>query len=103
MSVTFLEPGGDAIVSQNFGVNNFFTTGSGGFLQKTDIVHGNYKNSLQANYNSGYLKYALTPAGVVSDSGGRISFWIYVVVSQVLELQIPFAELKKLGQLRLQI
>jgi hypothetical protein len=78
MAVTFLEPGGDATF-------NVAAVTAGGFYQSvgvsttivTDFVHGGHVKSIKfaAAANSGIL----FPDGVVGDTGGRISFYVYFV------------------------
>jgi hypothetical protein len=75
-ATTFLEPGGDATF-------NVTATSSGGLWSTvtntptvvTDIVHGRHIKSIESHSTGGF---GVTPAGVVSDAGGRISFYFYI-------------------------
>lgn len=78
MAVTFLEPGGDA----DFAVtttNGFWGSLVVGPTIVTDFLHGKHVRSISFNNSSSYGAGAVTPSGVVSDSGGRVSFYLYIV------------------------
>lgn len=78
VNTKFMEPGGDATF-------NVATEVNGGFWSQvnetpavvTDFVHGTHIKSIKYRPNVG--DWQVTPAGVVSDSGSRISFYIYLV------------------------
>lgn len=76
MATTFLEPGGDATF-------NVATTTAGGFwasavtpVVATDFVHGNHVKSIK--YAGGAIDACRTPDGVVADTGGRVSFYLFI-------------------------
>lgn len=71
-TTTFLEPGGDA----DFGIN-LWTSDSGIAAVATDFVHGKHVKSIK--YRPGNQDRIASPAGTLSDAGGRFSFWIYIV------------------------
>ena len=72
MATKFLEPGGDATFAATAGSNGFWTNASGAPTVATDFVHGSHQKSIQ--YTSGnYLR----KSSVLSDSGSRISFYVY--------------------------
>lgn len=71
MATTFLEPGGDATFDFTLwrGVSDATIV--------SDIVHGSHLRSIKILPND--FCDVVTPTNVVSDAGGRISFWVYVV------------------------
>src|ERR1035437_7255771 len=73
---TFLEPGGDADFL--IGTTNGFW-GTLNFTPSiaTDHVHGGHIKSIK--YRTGNADVVISKAGIVSDAGARISFWIYLV------------------------
>lgn len=78
MAIKFLEPGGDA----TFNVANTINGGMWGSLfispaVATDFVHGNHIKSIK--YRPNNFDGVTTPASIISDSGARISFYIYLV------------------------
>ncbi len=76
MAVTFLEPGGDADFGIAFG-NGFWKNGTGGTPSvATDFVHGGHIKSIK--YRAANSDNVNGPS-VLSDSGSRISFYIYLV------------------------
>lgn len=76
MAVTFLEPGGDADFL--IGTTNGFWGGpSSSGVIATDFVHGSHKKSISFPANSSNVNYTIN--NIISDSGGRISFYIYLV------------------------
>lgn len=88
MATKFLEPGGDADFL--VGTTNGFWTSRGGSAVATDYVHGNHINSIK--YRVSQFDYVNTPASVVSDSGSRISYFLYMVAlptaqAVILEIQ----------------
>lgn len=77
MAVTFLEPGGDAtfnVASTTAG--GFWATTIGGPSIATDFVNGNHINSIKFRANS--ADTIDTPTNSISDSGTRISMFIYL-------------------------
>lgn len=75
MATKFLEPGGDA----DFAVtttNGFWATASGA-ATATDFVHGGHVKSIKFRPSNGDI--ITTATAVTSDTGGRLSFYIYVV------------------------
>ena len=78
-AITFLEPGGDAdFTSPTTGINSFWfnsLSNSNGTLA-TDFVHGMHKKSIKFAPSGTNANY--TPSGVLSDSGSRISFYVYI-------------------------
>ena len=77
MAVTFLEPGGDADFANIQLDNTLWGPSFGGApTVVTDFVHGGHKRSIK--YRPGFSDRVQTPFGVVSDTGGRFSFYIYL-------------------------
>ena len=77
MATKFLEPGGDATF--NIAITTaggFWGTISGSPTVATDFVHGNHLKSIQYAVNA--LNYTGTPSSTVSDTGSRVSFYIYL-------------------------
>lgn len=72
MTVTFLEPGGDATFTNPSGSNDIWNTS--GATIATDFVHGNHIKSISYPSNG----YVNTPSGTLSDNGSRISFYLYI-------------------------
>lgn len=77
MTVTFLEPGGDATLNVASGSGN----GLWGMIVgvptvATDFVHGNHLRSIQYGVNSS--QKAVTPVGTLADTGSRISFYLNI-------------------------
>ncbi len=75
MATTFLEPGGDATF-QAVSVTGFWANAFQVAIA-TDFVHGTHVKSLK--YNVGFASRVRTPTGVVSDAGGRFSYYLYLV------------------------
>ena len=76
ISTTFLEPGGDADFLIK-ATNGFWKNQSGGAIA-TDFVHGGHKKSIKYAIGAGD---AIAPAaGTITDTGTRISVYIYLVV-----------------------
>lgn len=79
MATVFLEPGGDA-------TGNVAATTAGGFWRvlagapavATDFVHGTHTYSIK--YRPNNLDTVKTPLNILSQAGGRVSFWIYLNV-----------------------
>lgn len=80
MATTFLEPGGDAtFIALATTAGGFWSAGiaqSGTVVN--DIVNGGHIKSIQ--YAANAININTSPDGVVSDSGGRASFYIYINV-----------------------
>lgn len=74
MATKFLEPGGDADFA--VAMTTGFWAAVTGTTLVTDFVHGNHIKSLKHPAGGDALD---TQNGTLSDSGSRISFWIYVV------------------------
>lgn len=75
MGVTFLEPGGDA----DFAIattNGFWTGSAGPPTIATDFVHGAHQKSIKYAVNNQNLTFG--PAGVLNDTGSRISFYFFI-------------------------
>lgn len=76
MATTFLEPGGDATFTLNTKTNGGFWASIGGTPSVvTDFVRDTHVKSYKF---IGTTDAATTPTGVCSDSGSRVSFYIYI-------------------------
>ncbi len=69
MVTTFMEPGGDATFGAEFYVVQTSVA--------TDFVHGTHVKSLK--YRPATTDQVKTPAATLSDTGSRVSFYIYLV------------------------
>lgn len=79
MATTFLEPGGDAtfnVTTNNNSGGLWSTIQASSSLVASDFVHGNHKKSIQ--YHPSGLDICVANS-VIADSGGRFSFYIYLV------------------------
>lgn len=75
MTTTFIEPGGDTDFQNPVGSFTLWTNGSMPALD-TVIVHGSHLRSL--NYRPSVADRVQTVAGILSDAGSRISFYVYI-------------------------
>jgi len=81
VTVTFMEPGGDADFQPPMAVLNisFWSVKNGSPLPTTatDFVHGNHKKSI--NYPAGGAASCfLQKTGILADTGSRVSLYIYL-------------------------
>lgn len=76
MATTFLEPGGDADFVNPTTTNGFWTTVIVTPSVVSDFVHGRHQRSIKyrANFNDSVRR-----AGILTDAGSRVSFYIYIV------------------------
>src|SRR6267378_8647264 len=79
MATTFLEPGGDATFNVALITNGGFWAALSGTSVPTiatDFVHQNHIKSIAYTVNN--TSRVITPSGIVSDGGARISAYIYI-------------------------
>lgn len=78
MATTFLEPGGDADFTNPAGNVAFrlWPLSNAGAAVATDFVHGSHLRSIQ--YITNANSFAQTDTNIISDSGSRISFYLYI-------------------------
>lgn len=77
MATKFLEPGGDADFL--IGTTNGFWSQQNAVSIVSDFVHGNHIKSIKS-FSGLYGPEFRTKAGVVSDAGARINFFLYLNV-----------------------
>lgn len=81
MAVTFLEPCGDT----DFAVKTIANLGFWGYVYTTapaiatDYVRGTHQKSIRVAPGGASSTFVRTPNGVVSDTGGRFSVYVYLV------------------------
>lgn len=79
MATTFLEPGGDATFNVATSANGgLWNTITGAPAIATDFVNGNHIKSIQ--FRGSITDRVTTFDGTLSDSGSRISFYVYFTV-----------------------
>lgn len=77
MATKFLEPGGDATLNLAIiTAGGFWDTITGAVTVESDIVHGGHLRSIKHPLNA---TTALKKNAVVSDTGSRVSFYMYIV------------------------
>lgn len=76
MSMKFAEPGGDSdfAVTTTNGFWGF--SGSSNAAVATDFVHGGHVKSIKYQLG-GYGSWVATPVATISDTGGRVSVYVY--------------------------
>lgn len=92
MATKFLEPGGDATFNTGTIASGrgFWTNAGGASTTATDFVHGSHQKSLKVGV--GGVNYTLSTAfNTVSDTGARISFYLYLVALPTADAYIVSA------------